>query len=356
MVAVVDPSHEVIMPFLTLTLLATLPLGQALDRCVAPPPSASESVPVEFADGRFFASWAPHGAAKLRFYLDTGGPRDQLFSATVLRLGLARQVEAVDGDSVSWVRLPAPLATQLVPGLRSNTWMEPPHTDDGSVRLMASFPGGQLEQMASEGPGGAQVDGILGPDWFGGRVWLLDYAAGSIGYRESGEIDSLPAKCWVPLGFQTSKAGERTSNFPRIVAEVDGDSVDFLVDTGAMTTLTDHALAVVAPGGHRTIATSFIVRSRFDRWQSRHPDWPVVSEADENYHNRMIRVPAIVVGGQRLGPVWFSERPDRAFHEFMSQWMDRRIDGALGGSAWQQAVLVLDYPNAQAAVLEHGGK
>jgi hypothetical protein len=37
-------------------------------------------------------------------------------------------------------------------------------------------------------------------------------------------------------------------------------------------------------------------------------------------------------------------RPDRSFHEFMSQWMDRRVDGALGGSVLGRFRVTLDYP------------
>jgi hypothetical protein len=39
-------------------------------------------------------------------------------------------------------------------------------------------------------------------------------------------------------------------------------------------------------------------------------------------------------------------RPDRNFHEYMSQWTDRRIEGALGGSALRYFRVVVDYPNA----------
>jgi len=65
----------------------------------------------------------------------------------------------------------------------------------------------------------------------------------------------------------------------------------------------------------------------------------------------MMRVPAIEVGGRQIGPVWFTERPDGNFHDFMSQYMDKPIEGALGGSAWRYVTLVLDYPGAKAALL-----
>ena len=62
----------------------------------------------------------------------------------------------------------------------------------------------------------------------------------------------------------------------------------------------------------------------------------------------MIEVPSISIGGHAVGPVWFTVRPDRNFHQFMSRWMDRRIEGAVGGSAFRYFRITLDYPNAVA--------
>jgi hypothetical protein len=63
----------------------------------------------------------------------------------------------------------------------------------------------------------------------------------------------------------------------------------------------------------------------------------------------IIEVPAITIAGFTVGPVWFTRRPDAAFHEYMSQWMDRRVEGALGGSALRWFRIVVDYPGARAA-------
>jgi len=46
--------------------------------------------------------------------------------------------------------------------------------------------------------------------------------------------------------------------------------------------------------------------------------------------------------------VWFTQRPDRSFHSYMAQWMDKPTDGALGGSALQYFRITVDYPNAVA--------
>jgi hypothetical protein len=62
----------------------------------------------------------------------------------------------------------------------------------------------------------------------------------------------------------------------------------------------------------------------------------------------MIQVRELRVGGQIVGPAWFTMRPDKNFHEFMSQWMDRPVDGALGGSVLRYFRVTLDYPGATA--------
>jgi hypothetical protein len=84
-----------------------------------------------------------------------------------------------------------------------------------------------------------------------------------------------------------------------------------------------------------------------DRWRAKHPGWRVIANADRSVAGMpMIEVPSMSIGGHRVGPVWFTVRPDRNFHQFMSQWMDRRIDGAIGGSALRYLRITLDYPNA----------
>jgi hypothetical protein len=62
----------------------------------------------------------------------------------------------------------------------------------------------------------------------------------------------------------------------------------------------------------------------------------------------MILVPVVSVTGFSVGPVWFTERPDTNFRKFMSQWMDRRVEGAVGGNVFRFFRLTVDYPAALA--------
>lgn len=60
----------------------------------------------------------------------------------------------------------------------------------------------------------------------------------------------------------------------------------------------------------------------------------------------MIEVPSVKIAGLDSGPTWFTRRPDSAFHQFMSSMMDRRVEGALGGSLLQYFVVTVDYAQA----------
>jgi hypothetical protein len=75
----------------------------------------------------------------------------------------------------------------------------------------------------------------------------------------------------------------------------------------------------------------------------------VIADADVQVRGmRMIEVPEVLVGGHPVGPVWFTERANESFHDYMSRWMYRSIEGALGGSALRYFQVTLDYPAAVA--------
>lgn len=65
----------------------------------------------------------------------------------------------------------------------------------------------------------------------------------------------------------------------------------------------------------------------------------------------MIQVPSLQVGGLDTGPVWFTQRVDRNFVGYMSQWMDKTVVGALGGNALRNFRILLDYQTAQVHLL-----
>jgi hypothetical protein len=165
----------------------------------------------------------------------------------------------------------------------------------------------------------------------------------------------MDARHQITLGFKTDSTGQRVLSFPRIRVEIDGDSLDLLFDTGATVRLAPEAMAQLG-GQEPERGTSFITSTIVRRWRTRHSDWRVIEDADLNRSGMaMIEVPRIAVAGHTVGPVWFTERPDRNFHEYMSQFMDQRVEGALGGSALQYFRVTADYPRAVAGFSRSGG-
>jgi len=147
---------------------------------------------------------------------------------------------------------------------------------------------------------------------------------------------------------KTDAKGARDNNFPRMIARIDGAEVPLLLDTGAETYLSPAAVAAIGDGQPAMRATSMIVKSQFDAWRAKHPDWRVIDDAQVGTHSRMIEVPSVEIAGSAVGPVWFTERPDRNFHAGMSSMMSGQVEGALGGNAFGHFRMTIDYPKGQA--------
>jgi hypothetical protein len=200
--------------------------------------------------------------------------------------------------------------------------------------------------------GFGNADGMLGAPWFAGRTFTFDYAGKALLLRPPGMVPQTASAHRVPMGLRRDASGQPVSPYGRIDMQVDGETIDMLFDTGATVVLT--AAGRQALGGEqRERATCFITERVFDRWRQAHPDWRVIEHADETARGApMIEVPSVTLGGHVVGPVWFTWRPNRAFHEWMAQWMDEPTDGAIGGSAlrhfrrvtadWVNAVVVFE--------------
>jgi len=163
-----------------------------------------------------------------------------------------------------------------------------------------------------------------------------------------GDLPKQKERHRVALGFQTKNSGTRATNYPRIQVLIDDETIDLLFDTGASTRLSSDALAALNDKRPADRATSFITASIFEKWRKRHPQWRVVERAEEGTGQAMIEVPKISVAGYTVGSVWFTRRSDKNFHEYMSQWMDKKVEGALGGNALRQFRISIDYQRAVA--------
>lgn len=296
----------------------------------SPSPGHPVSLPVQYVAGRFVLAPRTPSGTTVTLIADTGGGL-YLSRQAAERLHLAvTKITGDGGQQMDAAALPAFDPAASIPPLT---------VFDGRLPILPP------EQTGAMDP----VDGLVGQAWFKDRTWTFDYPGKRLLWRAPGDLPAHDAGHQVALGFPHSAAGKRETNYPRIQVVIDGQTIDLLFDTGATVRLTDAARAALGDGGPARRATSFISTSTFERWRKRHPDWKVVEHADANAGGEpMIEVPAVTVAGFTVGPVWFTRRADKNFHQWMSQWMDKQIDGALGGSALHSFRVTVDYPGAVA--------
>lgn len=192
----------------------------------------------------------------------------------------------------------------------------------------------------------ARRDGMLGQQWFAGRVWTFDYPNKTLFWRSPDDLPPHDKSHEVKLGFKTSPSGRRQNNFARISVEIDGETVDFVLDTGATNVLSEDALKQIGDGRPAERAASFLVRSVFERWHKQHPDWRTLENVKTLTGSTMIEVPSITIGGFKVGPVWFTVQSDVGFQGVLASLMDKPIQGALGGSALHYLRMTVDWPGA----------
>jgi hypothetical protein len=287
------------------------------------------TIPTQVVENMFYAHAVTNDGVELNFYTDSGGMA-LIWRRTVDQLHLTTiKVHAGDED-FEQVKLPAFLPGKGIPLPLGSDGKFVVNSDEKSLAIL-----------------GDDVSGMLGQNWFADRVWTWDYPGRKLLWRAEGDLPDVSTEHRIQLGFPAYQ-GKRGTNFPRIQATIDGEVIDFLFDTGATTVLTDSAMKIIHDGHAAHRAASFINQSILDRWHTKHPDWKMVENADGVSGSTMIEVPIVTVAGYQVGPVWFTARPDKQFDEWMSQWMDKKIHGALGGSIFQYFQITVDYPNAMA--------
>jgi len=316
-----------------MTLMITLALQIFLRLGLAPsaPPTA---MPALYDEDRFFVQpvTATDGR-RLTFYTDTGGGLF-LYRDAAERFGLTITNVAEPGKE--------PFYVAALPTFRTDATIPLPDWRKGRLPVVTK------EARSHDFSSTIHEDGMLGQEWFAEHVWTFDYPGKRLLLREPGDVPKVPAAHRVELGFQKDETPPPPLDFPRIRAEIDGQDLDLLLDTGATLELSEAAAASLKDRGARIRATSFIVASTFDDWVRRHPDWRVMPDADVFQKEAMIQVPSVKVAGYEVGPVWFTRRADKNFHEFMSRFMDKTIEGALGGNVLRAFRLTVDYPKAVA--------
>ena len=291
-------------------------------------------LPARFDEHRIYVEPVTEAGRKIEFYTDTGGGLF-LSQDAAKRLGLATKNLGGEGEEAFHVA--------TLPPMRADASIPLPSSRAGRLPVYAPSPKEAASSLM-------RFDGMLGQEWFAGRIWTFDYPRQRLLLRAAGDVPDVEAAHRLPLGFKTDEAGKRALDFPRVQVRVEGATIDLLFDTGAMTELTPGALAAVGDGGKAARATSFITATQFEAWRKAHPQWRVIDDAEAGSGQAMIEVPALEFAGHTIGPVWFTRRADKNFHEFMSQFMDRRVEGAIGGNALRHFRITVDYPGATAYV------
>jgi len=295
-------------------------------------------LPATFVTHRVFVDPITAGGEKLHLYTDSGGGAKLLCRAAAARLRLATTAAPHDGEMES--ELGKDLSIAKFPTFKPSASIPP--NADGDDRFIVN------ECKPQPGwPADAFGDGMLSNDWFADRVWTWDYPRGHL-RLEGTDFHPDAAAHSVGVAFKAKHEGERPQHFARIPIEIDGRPLDMLLDTGATTTLPAQTLTALNDGLPALRATSFITHGYFEEWHQAHPDWRVIEKGEIGTPARLIEVPKVTIAGTSIGPVWFTERPDKAFHQFMAQMMDKPVEGAVGGNVFSHFVMTIDYPHATA--------
>jgi hypothetical protein len=305
----------------------------APDGALEPRPGHPVIIPTRYIGDRFAAVPTLEKGGVLTFLTDSAGGTF-LFAHVADRLQLTTTEVPGEGEADKKLRV------AHLPAFKSAAAIPPPlGMPGGSLFVFKSNPQ-QIPKFFQP------YDGLLGQQWFAGRVWTFDYPRRQLLLRAAGDVPRHDALHEVKLGFRKTATGQRETNFARLAVTVAGEQIDFLFDTGATNVLPEKVLKELGDGGPAERGTSFLTRSQFEKWHEKHPKWRALENVKTMTGTAMIEVPEVHIGGFAAGPVWFTVQPDRAFHSYMASMMDQPTEGALGGSAFRQLVITVDWPNA----------
>lgn len=290
-------------------------------------------VPTDYEAGHFYAVPQTSSGKALRLMVDTGGGGGSgLFVIDPLaatRVGLKVTSCDLGGQTSSVI---APIAFRPGKAL-------PPSLNTPCHSAALVVPG------TSNSLNG---DGLLGAGYLPGRIWTFDYPKHQLWVEPAGWQPAASMRR-TPLGFLINSQGGLGSGFARISIKVAGEPLDLLLDTGASAKPTAAGKQAAGTRTRRGFGvTSYITTGTLEHSHRQHPYWCVVTDGDDFVGQaRLIQVPAMA--GWRLGPVWFTERPDANFSEEGNfRFMDGPIVGALGANVFQHFVMTIDYPERTA--------
>jgi len=311
------------------TFIAAALIGSVLTACVQQSLPNFKSLPAQFVADRIFVVPKTLSGEKISFYTDTGGGWNAIRKSEAERLELKTQAQTSgESGTLALVDFPSFSDEAAIPKPSERYWQQ-----------------GRLVVVEDERMSHA---GFLGGKWFADKVWDFNYLERTLAYS-NGAVQPT-SEFAVTLGFQTNSEGMRTNHFPRMPVRVGTHEYQMLFDTGATAKLSAEIAQLTGLEKGAQVGTSYIRAEVFDLWERENPDWLVVENAEvvTGQAFDMIRVPEISVAGLVVGPVWFAQRPDATFSDWMSSMMDQPIDGAIGGSALKYFRVIVDYPHSRA--------
>lgn len=293
--------------------------------------SISEELPSKFENNLIYLIPKLKDGKTVTFFTDTGGGWNAISKELSDKYQWTIENRQTENGIIEVTDMPLFQESASIPKAGKNNWWA-----------------GQLQVVPQQEVNKTKnSDGTLGGRWHAEKVIDFNYPNKSITVLPKAPISDKFTTA--PLGFQKDQAGNYTMAFPSIDISVEDKTIPMLLDTGASAWPSKEAKRQLNLSGEQ-VATSFIVGSVFDSWVKNHPEWTVIDGACKLSKQSMIRVPMLTIAGKVVGPVWFTRRADHNFHQFMSSMMDRRIDGALGGSALQYLRIIVDYPNEKVLV------
>jgi hypothetical protein len=183
-------------------------------------------------------------------------------------------------------------------------------------------------------------DMFLGQNYFMGKAWTFDYPKQQVWVNTPLSVADATAANVQKIGFKKDDKGHKLFGHASMKVSVDGEELDVLFDTGATIFLTDDGKKSLNTT-ENSVGGSFIAKSVFDMWRSKHPEWRCYTKADA--HGDVIEVPKVMIGGHTVGPVLFAVRDDENWSKGMIASMDKVVKGAIGGSALKYLKVTIDY-------------
>src|SRR5699024_9024805 len=209
-------------------------------------------LPAHFKDNRITVHPTTDDVT-LNFFTDTGGSLI-MTPKGVSKAQLEVYKDMIDKNEFHTVNLPVLSKNKWIPSIIEKHWIPPIVTKEPTGQLYV-VDGGQLL---------AGMDGMLGQAWFANRIWTFDYLNKQLIYHQALDMKMYDDQHAVQLWFYEDEAGKRKFHFPRVKATIDGETLDFLFDTGATLRLTEAGLNELNDDGSQVRGTCFITENMFN--------------------------------------------------------------------------------------------